>query len=193
MRNSIRRGVVSRSMQRSLSRPFDRPIVTLRMRLRARLIRLAMLLSVVALATGSLAACSSGAGGVNVPGTGPLVTVQMRGGMCQEGACDSGVILERDGRAHSAAKPPNDLGVVAAAQMDALNAAITAADFATLKSKPFTGECPVNFDGQELIFEFATLTGTQRLASCEVEIDWGNPLFIAVANALGAWIPIPLT
>ena len=77
--------------------------------------------------------------------------------------------------------------------MQALNAAIAATDFAALKAKPFTGECPIAFDGQELIFEFATLAGTQRLASCEVDIDWGHPLFIAVAAALGEWIPLPLT
>lgn len=168
--------------------------VSLRMRLRARLIRPAMLLWVVALAGASLGACNSAATGELVPGTGPLVTVQMRGGMCADGGmCDSSVILDRDGRAHSAAKPPNDLGVVTADRMSTLTAAIAATDFATLKSKPFTGECPIAFDGQELIFEFATIGGTQRLASCEVDIDWGHPLFIAVAAALGEWIPIPLT
>ena len=164
--------------------------VSLRMRLRARLIRLAMLLSAVALA-GSLGACS-GATSEIVPLTGPLVTVQMRGGMCPEGMCDTSVILERDGRVHSAAKPPNDLGVVDAEPLNALNAAIAAADWNSLRAKPFTGECPVAFDGQELIFEFSTLTGTQRFASCEVEIDYGHPLFIAVANALGEWVFFPL-
>lgn len=161
------------------------------MRLRARLIRLALLLSVLAVATGSLAACGT-AVPATIPGTGPLVTVQMRGGMCPEGACDTSVVLERDGRVHSAAKPPNNLGVVLAERMNALNAAIVAADFTALKSKPFTGECPVNFDGQELIFTFATPSGSQTLASCQVEIAWGDPLFIAVANALGEWIPLPL-
>jgi hypothetical protein len=164
-----------------------------RMHLRARLIRLAMLLSVVAPA-GSLGACSSAVTRQLIPGTDQLMTVQIRGGMCADGGmCDSSVILDRDGRVRSAAKPPNDLGVVTAANMSTLTAAIAATDFATLKSKPFTGECPVNFDGQELIFEFATLGGTQRLASCEVDIDWGHPLFIAVAGALGEWIPLPLT
>jgi hypothetical protein len=123
-----------------------------------------------------------------------LLIVQMRGGMCADGGmCDSSVILDRDGRVRSAAKEPNDLGVVTPENMHALNSAVAATDFATLKSKPFTGECPIAFDGQELIFEFSTLSGTQRLASCEVEIDWGHPLFIAVAAGLGEWIPIPLT
>ncbi|HET9851037.1 MAG TPA: hypothetical protein VFP56_00860 [Candidatus Limnocylindrales bacterium] len=164
------------------------------MRPRARLIRLAMLLSAVALAAGALGACGSAATGELIPGTGPLVSVQMRGGMCADGGmCDSSVILDRDGRVRSSAKPPNDLGVVSAANMSTLTAAIAATDFATLRSKPFTGECPIAFDGQELIFEFAAIGGTQRLASCEVDIDWGHPLFIAVAAALGEWIPLPLT
>lgn len=163
------------------------------MRLRARLIRVAMLLSVVTVAS-SLGACGSVATRELIPGTGPLVTVQMRGGMCADGGmCDSSVLLERDGRAHSAAKPPDVLGVVSATNMSALASAIAATDFALLRSKPFTGECPTAFDGQELVFEFSTPNGNQRLASCEVDIDWNHPLFIAVAAALGAWVPLPLT
>jgi hypothetical protein len=153
---------------------------------------LAIVVLLVSVAAAILNACGAAATGDLIAGTGPLLTVQMRGGMCPEGACDSSVILDRDGRVRSSAKPPNDLGVVDPENM-ALTATIVATDFATLKSKPFNGECPVAFDGQELIFEFATLTGTQRLASCEVDIDWGHPLFVAVAAALGAWIPLPLT
>lgn len=168
-----------------------RPL-SLRMRLRARLIRLALLLSVTALAGLSVGACTA-QGSLAIPGTGPLVTVEMRGGMCPAGACDSTVFLDRDGRAHSAAKPPNDLGMASAESMAALTAAINTTDFATVKARKFTGECPVAFDGQELVFEFATLGGPQRIASCEVAIDWGSPLFVAVAAALGQWVPLPLT
>jgi hypothetical protein len=192
-RNRADRPFVSRGMHRTTARPFERPMISLRMRVRARLIRLAMLLSVVSLA-GSLGACSSAQTNELVPGTGPLLTVQMRGGLCADGGmCDSSVILERDGRVRSAAKAPNDLGFVSPENMSALNAAMAATDFGALKSKPFTGECPIAFDGQELVFEFAALAGTQRLASCEVDIDWGHPLFIAVGTALGEWIPLPLT
>lgn len=155
-----------------------------------RLSRLLVLAFALAL---SLGACSS-IGSVGLPAaTGPLVTVTMRGGMCAAGACDNSVILDRDGRVHSAAKPPNDLGTVPAQAMATLTAAIGATDYAALRAHPFTGECPVNFDGQELIFEFAVGTATQRIASCEVDIDWGHPLFVAIGVALGEWIPLPLT
>jgi len=139
-----------------------------------------------------LAGCAPGTP-IAIPGTGPLVTVQTRGGMCPAGGmCDETVTLEQDGRVHSSAKPPNDLGRVSVEGMTALKAAIQAADYTALKSKPFTGECPVNFDGQELIFTFAAPGGNQRIATCEVEVDWGDPLFVAVATALGEWIALPL-
>jgi hypothetical protein len=165
--------------------------ISFRMRLRARLIRLAMLLSLAVVSTGSLAAC--GSTGVAPIEVGPLITVNVRGGMCMEGACDHSVILEADGRVHDAATPPKVLGRVPAATMATLTHAVQGADYAALKSKPFTGECPIAFDGQELIFEFAVGAGSQRIASCEVDIDWGHPLFVAVGIALGEWIPLPLT
>jgi len=137
-----------------------------------------------------LTGCSSS---VPLPLVGPIVTVQMRGGMCPEAMCDNTVVLERDGRVHAGAKPPNDLGQVDGQAMAALAAAIQATDWTTLKSHPFRRECPIAFDGQELIFEFSVGTGTQRVASCEVDIDWGHPLFVAVGVALGQWVPLPLT
>ena len=138
----------------------------------------------------ALTGCSTNA---PLPLTGPLVTVEVRGGMCPAGACDNSVILDRDGRVHAAAKPPNDLGQVDARAMATLTAAIQATDWAALKAHPFTAQCPIAFDGQELIFEFAVGTGTQRIASCEVDIDWGNPLFVALGVALGQWVPLPVT
>ena len=58
--------------------------------------------------------------------------------------------------------------------------------------KPFTGECPIAFDGQKQIFEFSVGSTTQRLDSCESELDWSSPLFIAMVGALGEWIQAPL-
>jgi hypothetical protein len=140
----------------------------------------------------AVVACSNGTV-VQLPGAGPLVTVTTRGGDCPAGACGQTIYVERDGRVHTAAKPPNELGKVPAEAMAALTAAVNQADYSALKAHPFTGECPVNFDGQELIFEFSVGATTQRLASCEVDIDWGSPLFVAVGVALGEWIALPLT
>src|SRR5262245_32345841 len=138
-----------------------------------------------------LTGCTASA---SLPLSGPLVTVEMRGGMCADGGtCDSTVILDRDGRVHAAAKPPNDLGHVDGQAMATLAAAIEATDWTALKSHPFTGTCRMAFDGQELVFEFSVGPQVQRVASCEVDIDWGSPLFVAVGVALGRWVAVAIT
>lgn len=137
-----------------------------------------------------LAAC--GATAVATP-TGPLVTVETRGGNCASAPCGTTVFVERDGRVHQAAKPPNDLGTVLPAALAALTTAIGTTDFAALKRHPFTGQCPTAFDGQEYVFEFGAPSGVERIASCEVAIDFGSPLFVAVSTALGPFVPLPTT
>jgi hypothetical protein len=150
-----------------------------------RLSRLAAVLLIV-----WLAACNSATA---LPGTGTLVTVTMHGGECATVPCDRSVFLDADGHVHASTKPPNDLGQVPANVMTILTAAIAQADFAAIKSHPFSGQCPTGVDGQELIFEFAVGGGTQRIASCEVDIDWGSPLFVALAAAIAQWVPMPVS
>ena len=174
-------------MVTTLARPRRLPF---RVRLRARLIRLVLLLSAIA-GIGALAGCDAAAN-LAVPGTGPLLTVRMEGGMCMDGPCDSAVVLERDGRVHDGKTPASDLGRVSAQSYAALDAAIQTTDFAAMRAKPFTGECPIAFDGQKQIFEFSVGGSTQRLDSCESELDWSSPLFIAMVGALGEWIQAPL-
>jgi hypothetical protein len=128
-----------------------------------------------------------------IPTPGPLVTVELRGGECAVAPCGMTVFLERDGRVHQAAKPPNELGTVPPARLAEIDTAIKLTDFAAVRSRPFTGECPTAVDGQEIVYTFATPSGTERIASCEVDIDEGLPLFVAVATALGPWVPLPVT
>jgi hypothetical protein len=98
--------------------------------------------------------------------------------------CESRVVVERDGRIHAVKPAVEEFGKVPADVLAALELAVRTTDFAQLKSKPFTGECPVNFDGQEIIYDFGAPSGVQRIASCEVEIDANHPLILAVTKAL---------
>ena len=148
----------------------------------------AVLLLAVALAT---AACSPGPVATRPATTGMLVTIETRGGECVNGPCSTTIVLERDGRVHAAAKPPNDLGTVPPDQLAALDTLIRTTDFAALKSRPFTGQCPTAYDGQEIVFEFGAPDGVQRIATCEVVVDFGLPLFVAVSRALGPFMTLP--
>jgi hypothetical protein len=118
--------------------------------------------------------------------SGPLVTIETRGGECPEGACGSTVVIDADGRIHETAPAPLELGTLSDMTVEALATEIAKADFAELKSRPFTGTCPVAFDGQETIYTFVTSSGPERIASCEVEVDPSEPLFIAVSAGLRA-------
>jgi len=154
---------------------------------RAHVIILAASLLALAL---SASACASGTPAPRSTATGALVTVETRGGLCADGPCGAIIVVERDGRVHQAAKPPNDLGIVPPAVLAALDAAIRATDFTALRSHPFTGQCPTAFDGQEIVFEFGAPGGVQRIATCEVDVDFGLPLFVAVSTALGPFVPL---
>ena len=155
---------------------------------RARSTALAVCLLAVALGA---SACTAGTSTPRPTAAGTLVTVETRGGLCADGPCGTTIIIERDGRVRQAAKPPNELGIVPPAALAALDDAIRTADFAALRSRPFTGECPTAFDGQEIVFDFRAPGGVERIATCEVDVDFGSPLFRAVSTALGTFLPLP--
>jgi hypothetical protein len=154
---------------------------------RTQVVFLAVLVAVVFIAS----ACSSGISTPLPLVTGPLLTVETRGGLCADGPCGTTIVLDRDGRVRQGAKPPNFLGTVPPATLAALDVAVRTTDFTDLKSHAFTGQCPTAYDGQEIMFEFGTVGGVQTIATCEVIVDFGSPLFRAVSAALAPFIPLP--
>ena len=124
-----------------------------------------------------------------VPAAGPLATVTVRGGECVNGPCGGTTVIERDGRIHQTEPAAAELGQLPGDILTALDAAVKTTDFDVIRARPFTGECPVAFDGQEYIYEFGAPGGTKRVATCETEIDPNHPLFVAIAAALAAAQP----
>jgi hypothetical protein len=124
-----------------------------------------------------------------VPAVGPLASVTVRGGECVNGPCGGTTVIERDGRIHQTEPAAAELGQLPNEVLTALDAAVKTTDFDVIRARPFTGECPVAFDGQEYIYEFGAPGGTERIASCETEIDPNHPLWVAVVAALAAAQP----
>jgi hypothetical protein len=142
-------------------------------------------LAVLVVLAATLAACQSiPAVGSLLPGGGPLVTVTVHGGECVGGPCGSTTVVDRDGRVHQTAPVAAEMGALSGDLLAALDAAVRNTDFAAIRARPFTGECPVAFDGQEFIYEFGAPGGTQRIATCETDVDPNHPLFLAVSAAL---------
>jgi hypothetical protein len=149
--------------------------------------RPAAALGLVALVGIIVMACSPSAVASLLPSEpGPLVTVTTRGGECVNGPCRSIIEIARNGTVTEVLPRSMDIGTVPADVMAALDAAIVAADFDAIRAQPFTGECPVNFDGQEIIYEFGAPARVERIATCETEIDPDHPLFVATTAALAA-------
>jgi hypothetical protein len=145
------------------------------------------LLAVVALVVFAFAACATPAASPSAATpAGPLVTVETRGGECPAGACGQTITIDRDGRVHLAAKPPNDLGTITPEVLDTLQGLIATTDFTAVKSRPFTGDCPTAYDGQETIYSFSTPGGVETIASCTFAIDPSTPLFAAVDAVVAA-------
>jgi hypothetical protein len=149
------------------------------------------LLALMTLALVTAAGCSPAAIASLVPAAGPLVTVTTRGGECLDGPCGNTIAIERDGTVRQTAPAAAELGTVPADVLTGLDAAIKIADFDAIRAVAFTGECPVNFDGQESIYEFGAPGGVERVASCETEIDPAHPVFAAVTAALIAVDVLP--
>jgi hypothetical protein len=80
------------------------------------------------------------------------------------------------------------IGQVPPEVLEALRIEIAQANFSLIESRPFTDLCPTAYDGQETIYVFTVALGTafERIASCEVVIDPGAPVFVALNAALAA-------
>lgn len=107
-----------------------------------------------------------------------LVSVEYRGGHCRVGECRSVVTISPTGTVQRDLGPK---GSIPQPLLAALVDAIRATDFAAVLARPFTGECPTAFDGQELVYTIATPSNGQVvIASCTIEVDPGSPLFAAI-------------
>jgi len=148
---------------------------------------------VLLLAALVLAGCGSGSapllpGASTAPVGAALVAVESTGGECRSGLCSSVVTITTSGQVSRDGGP-----AVAVPQpmLAALVEAIRATDVAIVLARPFTGECPVNYDGQKQIYAIATPNdGSVVIDSCEVEVDPAAPLFAAIER-IAALAPYP--
>lgn len=110
-----------------------------------------------------------------------VLRIRASGGMCPDGVCGTETVLRLDGRfTRTVGKAAPTEGRIDAALAAAVARETAAANFTQLKAKPFTGLCPTAYDGPEFTYTFPTTRGDEAIGSCQVEIDWKHPLFVAV-------------
>jgi hypothetical protein len=143
-------------------------------------------LAVRLLLVGALAAalCACGLlppGALPEPFNDVLVTYETVGGECPDGPCGFTAEIRRDG---TITRSDGVEQAVDAPSLARLVSGIASADWDAILARPFTGECPKNFDGQESIYTFTTPAGPVTVAGCTVEIDPGQEPFRSVQAIL---------
>jgi hypothetical protein len=121
----------------------------------------------------------------------PLVTITTRRADCSEGRCLHILVIERDGRVHQREPSVANLGTIPAEQLRGLDAAIRATDFGAMRLRRAKEDCPATGARDELIYEFGTPAGIERVSSCETEFDPQHPAFAAVRDGLIAGNAFP--
>jgi len=112
-----------------------------------------------------------------------LVTVELSGGHCRVEPCGMRYELRRNGTVTATGQAPWSLD---AAGVGRIAAAMDAADWGAILGRPFVGECPTAYDGQERTYTFATPRGPVVVASCTTQIDPAQEPFRSVDDALFA-------
>jgi hypothetical protein len=108
----------------------------------------------------------------------PLVTIRAEGGHCINNSCGSEKQINEDGSyVAKYGTGANQAGTLNAAAVAELAELVATTNFEEIKALPFTGTCPIAFDGQEITYIFHTANGDQTIASCKVAIDPNLPIF----------------
>jgi hypothetical protein len=139
-------------------------------------------LALLVVATIALGAC-----GLLPPGAVPqalnpaLVTYEASGGECSQGPCGFRAEIRRDGRVVRSDGTPQTVDAQTLAQ---LTEQVAVADWDLILAKPFEGECPKNFDGQEETYTFNVAPEPVVVASCTTAIDPQQDPFRTVGGIL---------
>jgi hypothetical protein len=141
-------------------------------------------LTLLAVAAIALAAC-----GLLPPGTVPqalnpvLVTYETSGGECPQGPCGYRAEIRRDG---TVVRSDGMQQTLESEQLARLVEVVRAADWEAILAKPFEGECPRNFDGQEETYTFHVAPEPVVVASCTTLVDPTQEPFQTVQTILFA-------
>jgi hypothetical protein len=110
-----------------------------------------------------------------------LVKAEARGGLCVAGTtCESSITVMSDGTWSRVVNDAERTGTLPDARVAALADAVERTELAT--APPFTGTCPIAYDGQEHVLTWLQDGLPVTVASCEHEFDPTDPLVIAAAE-----------
>jgi hypothetical protein len=122
----------------------------------------AVLVTLLAVSSGVLA---SGSATASVEAANRIVTIMRHGGLCVTGTECRATLQITDTKISGAGYVPRRLK---ASERAALLRAIRMLNLASIRAHPFTGTCPVAYDGTESIYRFRGFS--KPLASCTYDL-----------------------
>lgn len=112
---------------------------------------------------------------VQVGSDGILVKIFNHGGECiSEAACQSTRLIRADG---GISIDGNKTGNLTESELSILKDELRLIDYNRLGAIPFTGTCPMAYDGQEVVYTFYPQGIERSYASCKVVLDENLPIF----------------
>lgn len=111
-----------------------------------------------------------------------LISIRYIGGLCPDGVCSSEKLILRDGSSEIVDEVKGAL--VDMADILELIELVDNTDYEKIRSRRFTGVCPITYDGQEVIYTFYTSHGIEQVSSCITEIDDALPIFSKTREVL---------
>lgn len=110
-----------------------------------------------------------------------LVEYTVQGGLCQYGSCLVRLTIQNDGLYQlTEGSTTKRASRITRGELETIKRAINEANFMTVKQQHFTGTCPTEYDGREVIYSFQTATGAERISSCQYVIDQTSEPFKSV-------------
>lgn len=97
-----------------------------------------------------------------------VVTVSVTGGECPNGPCGAEYVVYADGRVDG---PDGGPTAITSEQVAGIASLAAATDWDAVRDVPFTGECPVNYDGQKHVYGFPADSGELVFDSCEFDLS----------------------
>lgn len=110
-----------------------------------------------------------------------LLKAEARGGLCVTGTtCESSITVLSDGTWTAVGNGGTRSGTLPGGRVAALADAVAQTGLA--EAPPFTGTCPIAYDGQEQVLTWLEAGAQVSIASCEREFDPDDPLVAAAAE-----------
>lgn len=106
-----------------------------------------------------------------------LLKVRKTGGMCRLNSCDRELTILNNGTYRYEDATKTGAGKLSRRAFSRLKQRLAKLNIEQVRSQPFTGTCPIAYDGPETLYRFLIGQTVEEISDCKSAIDPGDPLF----------------